>query len=129
MTFERFCQLHGIVWHQAGTLQVLAWLRTILHLGDEQVATELEEASEMFNRVGLADPTRSDLVQEEFARHWKLEPPRGYDAAATAMWRKLPWKLAKWVSEERLADLRAVRKCQDLNAEIRRRRKAERGVV
>src|SRR5262249_29487393 len=90
MTFERFCQLNGLDPYKCGPLQVRSWLRLILHNGDEYVAIELERASQLYNAIGLADPTRSDLVQDDFAQHWTLQPPRGYDAEHTALWRKLP---------------------------------------
>ena len=127
MTFERFCQSQGIAWHIAQPLHTREWLRILMKAGagDEYLAGQLEQVSDKFNSIGLADPTRSDLVQDEFAKHWKLQPPSGYSAENIALWRKLPFRLARWVSEKRRQDILAIRKCQNLESEIRKRRESE----
>jgi hypothetical protein len=114
-------------WQNLTPLAIRNWVRTTLPIaGDEYVAAELEKLSEKFNSIGLADPTRSDLVQDDFAAHWNLQPPRGYDAEHVKLWRKLPYRLAKWVAEKRLQDMKAVRKCQNLEAFVKQRRESER---
>jgi hypothetical protein len=108
-------------------LAIRNWIRINLPtLGVEKVADELERVSNAFAEVGAPDPVSSVLVTMEMTSH--LKPPPGYNAHATEQWRKLPYRLAKWVTEKRQEDMLAVRKCQDLNAEIRKRRESERAV-
>jgi hypothetical protein len=109
-------------------LVIRDWIRINLPaLGVEKVADELERVSNAFAEVGAPDPTLSILVTTEMTQH--LKPPPGYNAHATEQWRKLPYRLALWVRDKREQDMKAVRKCQNLEAEIiRKRKESERAV-
>jgi hypothetical protein len=91
--------------------------------GVERVAAELEKISDQCAAIGAPDVTLSSLVTVEMTKH--LKPPAGWKEAEIAIWRTLPYRLAKYVTEKRQQDMKAVRKCQDLNAEIRRRKELQ----
>ncbi|MBV9556361.1 MAG: hypothetical protein JO254_04735 [Pseudolabrys sp.] len=108
-------------WHQLGPLQIRDWVRAnLLTLGIERVAAELEKLSEQFASVGLADPTTSILVTTEMSKYWQLKPPGGWDAEHVEMWKRLPYAVAKYITERRELDRKAVSRCMHLNAELKR---------
>jgi len=77
---------------------------------DPTIATALEQISAVANKLGLADPTRSDLL----AGWWRsLNAPRGWKADEIELWKRLPYKLALRVSALRERDIKAVRKIQN----------------
>jgi hypothetical protein len=77
---------------------------------DATIATALEQISAVANKLGLADPTRSDLL----AGWWRsIMPPRGWKADEIELWKRLPYALALAVTKRREQDIKAVRALQN----------------
>ena len=103
-----------------GPLQIVDWIRANLHRGVEPIVAELQALSDKCESVGLPDVTTSILVTSEVAKHWKLKPPAGYSPGDIELWKRLPYKLARVVSERSEQNMLAVRRCQNLNALLRK---------
>jgi hypothetical protein len=102
-------------------LMIRDWIRTTLPIaGVEYVAKELATISEKCAEVGLADPTTSILVTSEMSSRWGLKSPAGWDAAHVEMWKRLPYAVAKYVTERRRTDMLAVRNLQNADAAVKR---------
>ena len=93
-------------------LQVRDWVRkNIPIIGIERTAAEVAKLSDKLDNVGLPNVTVSSLVTMEMTKH--LTTPKGWDKDHAEQWRRLPFHLAKWVTEKRDADIRAVRRAQN----------------
>lgn len=115
-------------WRTLSPLQIAEWVRVnIPVLGVERAASEVEKLSDKFNEIGFPNPTTSILVTTEMTKH--LKPPPGWDAAHVQMWRQLPYRLARYVSEKREQDHKALRKCQNIEAEMRRQKERKNAPV
>lgn len=120
MTFEVWCHAQGADVRQTTPYHVMMWLRQIAPLGAAYCWRELQKVSEAFASVGLSDPTLSPLVIGEFDKIAPLPPPRGWTAAEIAAWSRLPHDIRKVIYARRDQDTRAVRKCQELNAYLKK---------
>jgi hypothetical protein len=107
-------------------LQIRDWIRAnIATLGIDRISDEIEKISAAYAEVGAADPTLSILVTSEMQRLAGIKPPRSWAKEMHDAFERLPLKVARYVVERRELDLKAVHKCQMLEAAWRKQQQEE----
>ena len=111
-------------WQQLTPLEIQQWCRQMIPaLGVEKVAAEVQKLSDRFDEIALPNPCLSVLVCKELTAH--LPPPKGWSASELEAFERLPFWVAKVVTTKRDQDNIALRRLQNLNAEIRKRKETK----
>lgn len=119
MRFRDWCAISGQAPFPASPATVAKYVAEFSEAGIEKLTALVEEISRAHQEIGLADPTRSDVVTAALSDIAKIEPPRSWTGDNKALFPRLPYDLQKHVAEREAERERVIRRAMNEAADLR----------